>query len=745
MGQSICLATVELEGLDINGGVGSYYHELAKLLSKNGWDVVVLFHSYDGRDIRDFSKKYRDEHGVIIHDVHELCKKSKNRISTGSFNLWSGPWYQARSHMFHEALQVLMADYGHSFDMIEFSEWGGIGFVPISMKKNLGYYGNSRMVVKLHSPSQWINDGFGKEWSTFDDIQLNYMERYAFENADVQVSPTQYLLGWCKERGWDVRENASVCRYPISLQVATDTGNNARLNLFKRKLIVFFGRYEERKGLPEFADAMNYIKSIHPGITARYELVFLGREFRISRESITRAFNGYSCRFYTLPRQDAVQYLVDRARLVVIPSRLDNLPNTIIECMSARIPFITSRAGGIPEMLGRDSELYNAISRDTDAESFGELILSYLGYDEPKVRGLLDDAHDRLRLLVDPDVILRWYAEKAADGPAVPAQSGPSGDRPFVTAIIRAGSISERLDAALLALEGQQYGNLRIMVLCTGSGAADQGLLESFKEHHPGVAFIEGYRGDMNKVISRIDTEYLLVADEHSRAYPGMVDGLVTCLERRKGLGGVSCYHKTTGTGALPDYQCEKTYGDRHMPIGPCLPLLFFENCQGYAGMFRNSALVSAGGWPPEKGANVCWDIWLKLLAGGYDIDVVRKTLYDEEGIAGRGGLTGSDVTKYIRPLIEKRPKFFYTNCYTSLHRLIRCPEINPVANPPAYLTPTFRNAAGDPGGDDGMEAFKRSNLYTIGVRLGQLANRSYHIKRALGITGKGVKRLLNA
>ena len=50
-------------------------------------------------------------------------------------------------------------------------------------------------------------------------------------------------------------------------------------------------------------------------------------------------------------RDAAMEYLRGGNRVAVLPSRMDNLPYTVLECLGSGIPFVASAIGGIPEMV----------------------------------------------------------------------------------------------------------------------------------------------------------------------------------------------------------------------------------------------------------------------------------------------------------------------------------------------------------------------------------------------------------
>ena len=80
------------------------------------------------------------------------------------------------------------------------------------------------------------------------------MERVSVSAADIVVSPSQYLLNWMQQNGWELPEQTYVAPYVLPKTVLSEDAAPHQ----KRKEIheiVFFGRLEIRKGLKLFCDA----------------------------------------------------------------------------------------------------------------------------------------------------------------------------------------------------------------------------------------------------------------------------------------------------------------------------------------------------------------------------------------------------------------------------------------------------------------------------------------------------------
>ena len=744
MKKSICLATREFEGLDI-GGVGTYYNELAKLLSRNGWDVVVLFYSYDGRDISKFAERYYETYNIPVYNANELCEESEET----PHEIWrDAHWSQKESHIYHESIQILMKKYGFNFDLIEFSEWCAGASIPLRMRKNFKIYENSKIIVKLHSPTSWVHEGWEQEWSSFDDLKLNYLERYAFENADIQVSPTHHLLQWCREHGWRVREDACICRNPIRVNLKSELPKN----LTERKEIIFFGRFEERKGVIEYIDALRYIKLLSPPFPGEYRITFIGKDYRLTKNYISDNLDGYECNFFAFTtRDEAVNYLAENARLVVIPSKLDNFPNTVLESMFAKIPFVTSRSGGIPEMLEIGSELYASISCDiANPSNLGDLILQYLNYNEEYVQKLLDLAYQRAKEITNPEEILQWYNEKLYENQkSFSNKNKDDKETPGVTIIIPTRNLttSKYLETALESLLNQTYKNIKIIIKDASTEPKAILTLEYLKEKYPNVIIIHkediGLGNALNQALSSVDTKYVMQVDGDNIAKPEMVETFVRCMENRNDIVALSCYY-----AAFTDdneHRVLKTLTNKrnekyiphfyYKPIGLCLPVLFFENTQGDANsIFLTDVVKSIGGWP--EGSFQDWGMWIKLLANGHNMDVIPTVLFyyrdrPESDLKTKNRFYVDNANiPFIRSIIENRPEFFSSNCYESLHRLIR------------YSIADSNLAMQDNLAIQELNVIKNSALYAVGVKLGDLAVKLPMFKRSLEFAGKTVNKL---
>jgi hypothetical protein len=161
-----------------------------------------------------------------------------------------------------------------------------------------------------------------------------------------------------------------VIQYVRQSAALAETPTRAPLDQNIRRL-AFFGQLREGKGIRIFVDALEAVADALRGI----ELVFLGASSaRWSPERIEAALSPAvrelvgGIRFETqLDRESALEELCRPGTLAVMPSLLDNAPNTVSECIEHGIPFVATSVGGIPELVAEADHARVLCGPTTDA------------------------------------------------------------------------------------------------------------------------------------------------------------------------------------------------------------------------------------------------------------------------------------------------------------------------------------------------------------------------------------------
>jgi hypothetical protein len=145
--------------------------------------------------------------------------------------------------------------------------------------------------------------------------------------------------------------------------------------------LVYFGTLETRRGLALFCDALDRI----PAETAKKirAVTFLGRESIVdgipARTYLEKRAQQWPFPFNIITGHDtnrSMEYLRVKNRLAVIPPILENSPYRVLECLVARVAFVASRVGGIPELISPEDA--GQVCFDPNADALSGLLSSVL-------------------------------------------------------------------------------------------------------------------------------------------------------------------------------------------------------------------------------------------------------------------------------------------------------------------------------------------------------------------------------
>ena len=334
----VTVVTSEPLGRPGTGGAGTADSLLAAALGRHGHHVELLVAS--GRDIGELSPEWTQRYadaGVSVR-LLERIDGVRPRALAPTF----------------EVLQALRA---HPPDVAIVNDWRGLGYGALRARQVGRGFDRTAFVAHCHGPGRVLAEFAQKVPDTVERFLEEITERFTVELADTVVSPSAWLLDWMRAHDWPVPESAQVIQY-VRQAVAFDEEPPRAPPHPRIQRLAFFGQLREGKGIRLFVDALSEVADDLPGI----ELLFLGAaSARWTEERIEAALGPHvrerlaDLRFQTrLDRETALSELRRPGTLAVMPSLLDNSPNTVSECIEHGIPFVAAATGGIPELVAAE-------------------------------------------------------------------------------------------------------------------------------------------------------------------------------------------------------------------------------------------------------------------------------------------------------------------------------------------------------------------------------------------------------
>lgn len=216
----------------------------------------------------------------------------------------------------------------------------------------------------LNSPHRYIN-GYNKLNKNVKGIDINKiawkLKKKHWENMKFNIITPSKWMEKCAKNSL-IFKNANITHIPYIIngnkfydKNKTEARKNLSLN--PNKKYILFGAFDTKlliKGndLLEIA-----IKNINIKNT---ELLIFGKKNKNTKYKIPTKQFGY------INDETTLNNLYNAADLMIVPSRQDNLPNTVLEAIRCGTPVVAFNIGGIPDMIKHKYNGYLAKPFDTN-------------------------------------------------------------------------------------------------------------------------------------------------------------------------------------------------------------------------------------------------------------------------------------------------------------------------------------------------------------------------------------------
>ena len=614
----ICIATWEIEGPSRNAGIGTAYTSLADALVRANYDVTVLFllgyHPTDG-NMSEWIRHYRDNKGITLEPL------PMPHTPTIHANWAAGVSYHT---------YVWLKEHQHDFDIIHFPECQGLGFYSTLAKRQGLAFAKSAFVIGTHGPILWVKEGNQDYLRDLGELEIDHMERTCVAAADAVVSPSQYLLEWMERNNWELPQETFVAPYIRPYGVTPTNPDPPKMNHAVREL-VFFGRLELRKGLKLFCDAVDYLCA--NGENQDFEVSFLGKETQIYGRSSIGYISDRSKK-WNVPwrlisnkfQAGAIEYLKGDGRLAVIPSLGDNLPNTVLECVSAGIPVLASNIGGIPEVVAPEDRAEVCFEPRPDV--LAHRIRVALASGAISARPSISFADNERRWT-------NWHRDVRRHAKDVRSASGGMDsdlepDFPLVSVCFPFITNESKIAATLASVKAQDYPNFEVILVECGTDISHEKSSSAESPDLEGINIREIRQrsreigAGRNTAAREAKGRYLFFIDDHTLLLPSSALSAFVLVAQKVDVpivtSSISFFQGSSGES--PEDRME----DSQRPfLGGDVATGAFVNCFGSTNaLVRRDAFDAAGGFSDEAISTLDdWEFFVKAAFLGFQIETI--------------------------------------------------------------------------------------------------------------------------
>lgn len=329
---NICFISKEYPPETHGGGIGTYTYNMALALTKLGHTVHVI------TSTQNSEQTYLDS-GVWVHRL-----KSR-RINPKEL------WLMKNSYSVAKKISKIECE----FDIVQASEFESEAFWPSFKKK-------APLITRLSTPYFLIEELNGKVFFGPRPF-FNWMERKQTLRSDGIFTSTRALAKIVIDR-WEIEpERVEIIPNSVDVSRVIQLGgkNKPVPEIVKNKdFLLYFGRLEERKGIPVLAAALPFVFEQLPYL----KMVFVGSDlgYRGSsmREYIQQKAGEYRERLIFIDNlpQERLFPIVNLARIIILPSLWEAFGFVCLEAMALGRPVIATSGSGFEEIIENDISGY---------------------------------------------------------------------------------------------------------------------------------------------------------------------------------------------------------------------------------------------------------------------------------------------------------------------------------------------------------------------------------------------------
>lgn len=321
---NICFISKEYPPETHGGGIGTYTYNMAVTLAKLGHQVHVITSSQHSE------QTYLDS-GVWVHRIKSRRTKPKE--------LW------LIKHSCTVAKKISKIDC--PFDVVQASEFESEAFWYAWRKK-------TPLITRLSTPYFLIEELNGKVfWGPRPFF--NWMEKKQTLHSDGIFTSTRALARVVIEKWGIGPTRMEIIPNSVDISRVSQLGKKkpAPENLKGKDFLLYFGRLEERKGIPVLAQALPSVFERFLGIKMAFIGSDLGYQGSSMREYIQQKAGRFRDRlifFDNLP-QEQLFPIVNSAKIIVLPSLWEAFGFVCLEAMALGRPVIATSGSGFEEII----------------------------------------------------------------------------------------------------------------------------------------------------------------------------------------------------------------------------------------------------------------------------------------------------------------------------------------------------------------------------------------------------------
>ena len=531
---------------------------------------------------------------------------------------------------------LLLVSESQPFDVIEFPDYKGFGYVTLKHKRLRGKFLQTHFVVRIHGVTSIWNEIDGVDIHSRERLQLYMMERYSLMASDSWTLPSQALADQYAEKlGVSYHRLNIVTPIFKKLTVSGIYWHDYDETPVKR--IVFYGKQQHVKGLDLFVQAAVSILEMSNPDSPEYEFLIIGQDTP-SQWGVKGSYGDgikqmipdvYREHFCFLGRIDMVTLpeVVKGCICAVIPSRMETFCLAAHELNWLGIPLVINR---IPAFVEYFENEQSCLYFDGTAGDLREKVLRVV--EDAAVRECLRIGNNAKSVADRSIATNREIYPKLLRISEEQPEPLPPCEQPLVSIVVPYyNDMRLYVEETIASIEALDYPYKEVLLVNDGSSdpAANlkfEELRQQFAERTDYTFIVKengGLGSARNLGIAQAKGRYILPLDSDDLVEPAFLTETVRALELRPELDAVCTYVSFFRDGASPLGQI-----DYVIPYDLDDLLIFAENRAGVACSLFRREVFDRYTYSEDLPAFEDWDLWMQLAEAGRKVEVLPVLLY---------------------------------------------------------------------------------------------------------------------
>lgn len=366
--------------IGFDGGLSNYLYKISNALVSRGHKVFIIVSSTNDEII------IRDNITVVRVSMHSNYLNLFKKVFRGK--LHSPLYWLLQSWRLNKALKILHIN--TKIDIAQYSSYTGTAYFRQKVIPS---------VSRLSSYQPSLDKVNNLPVTLSRKIQY-YLEKSALINSDSIYGPSSLIADIVEEQ---INKKIEIIETPITINKITNT-NVYNKQLLNKKYLLFFGSLGVLKGLKEIAEILPKLFVEFPDIY----FVFIGKDFGYKGKPMIDYIKAKAekykekCIYLGSLEQEFLQPIIEYAQAVVLPSRIDNLPNTCIEAMAKGKIVIGTKGASFEQLITHKENGY--LCEIENSASLYNIISEVLLLDE-KIKEIIEANAIKRTQLLSPDTI----------------------------------------------------------------------------------------------------------------------------------------------------------------------------------------------------------------------------------------------------------------------------------------------------------------------------------------------------